>query len=295
MAGLSYHFPRFGATALVRRAAGAAVGADDTRGFAASLRRRLGDGSRLTLAPDALFPANVLGHWYVWDTASDEYVLDESIPGAPLTGFRIRLYSVNPATFMPVEPLQTLGYVELTDESTTGADRIRVKLVLGTSTIANYLITAVEGTDFLDLDAVGYIVGGDGTNRVDFDLSNYFTATTGDLVYQLDAADGSEIRVELHGTEESATVLFRIHKGRNTIELSGDATLETVDLEVRYNGTVVATITGPKSDPTFTTAGGRTMTDAEKLHLLAIFAAADQIIEDFLDPIMRPAEVVFRR
>ncbi len=58
--------------------------------------------------------------------------------GAPANGVRFLIYAVNPITFVPVEPLQEVGYVQLTDLSGSSTQAARVIVVSGETTYLDY-------------------------------------------------------------------------------------------------------------------------------------------------------------
>ncbi|MDP3775578.1 MAG: hypothetical protein Q8Q85_15060, partial [Gemmatimonadales bacterium] len=228
------------------------------------------------------------------------YTVSATVTGAPANGIRIRLYAINPLTNMPVEPVLFLGYVDLTDEVTAQASTLGVLLKLGTTTIADYSISLTRATSSFSLSADGFIRNADATGRVDFSLQNTINLQTFtvSIVHNLTGSDGTAIRVELSGNDVSATVLFRVSHGGNSIELNGTfsstATSETVDLDVKYNGTVVATITGDPDSPTITGANGHTVTAQELVALVTIFEKAGDFIGNFSEAVFRPADIVFR-
>ncbi|MBI1723311.1 MAG: hypothetical protein HYR48_05325 [Gemmatimonadetes bacterium] len=304
LATLSELFPQYAATAAVRgtlpiRVPAGAEGPGE--GLGAAITARLGAARALaSLASPrgvlALFPSDVLGKTLVWDEATDQYVVSQTVPGAPANGIRIQLYVVDATTGRPVEPVLQLGYVDLTDESTAQADKLGVLLTLAGTTLADYDISLSRATTTFSLDAAGYVRKPDLTGRVDFDLQNTLNiqSLSGSILYVLNAADGTSVRLEATGSETSATVLFRVSHGGNSIELSGTVTETSLNIDIKYNGTTVATISGSPDNPTFTGVGGRQLTSQELVALLEIFARAGEFLGEFGDAIFRPAEIVFR-
>ena len=71
----------------------------------------------LSANPQALFPSDVLGKTFVWDTQTSAYVMGTAT-GAPATGIRIVLYFTNAGTGEPFLPLSPIGSLDLTDKST---------------------------------------------------------------------------------------------------------------------------------------------------------------------------------
>ena len=245
----------------------------------------------------ALFPANVLGKTYTWDAVQDQYV-QGALTGAPANGVRFVLYSVDPVTGMPSEtPLTTIGSVDLTDESTPQADVIGVLVRFGTQTVADYDISGVTTQTSVSLSAVGYLAGVTGGNRVDFDLETTLSALGGagqlDVNYHVQGSNGVVIDIVVSGSDASLTIDVRVSHGRdNSIQLVGTGTATTVDLQIKYNGTVVATVTGDGDNPTFTGANGHALTQVEIAALLGIFVRAFEFVDE-LNGVFNPGYLIF--
>jgi hypothetical protein len=244
-------------------------------------------------SPMVLFPANVLGKTFVWDVTLDKYV-QSTQTGAPANGVRFLLYTVDQATGMPIEPLQALGNVDLTDESTPAADILGVLVKFGSTTVADYTISAVVTTTSLSLTASGSLFGQ--TNRVDFTLENTVTQTSAIIDYHVQASNGYAVDIKITGTETSFTVDFTISGGGNSLQMVGSVTISgssgTISIQIKYNGTVVATISGDVNNPTVTGAGGRQITQQEIAHLLAIFEQAAEVINT-LGEVFGPGYLLF--
>jgi hypothetical protein len=249
----------------------------------------------LSANPQALFPANVLGKTLVWDTTSHSYVIS-ALTGAPAAGIRIVIYAVNPVTEEPIVPLQQLGYVDLTDESTAAADKLGIFLTLGATTIADYTVSLVSGTTNTTIEAQGFINNTQGAGRVDFDfLSAIDTqAQTFTSSAQLNSGDASIFVQVVEGTA-SVTLTVRVQQAGNKIEMNvqvNDAT-GSITGTVKYNGVTVATISGSVDGPVFTGANGRELTPADTAALIGIFEKAVNVATDLGDGVYRPAAVVF--
>ncbi len=295
MASLQFAFPQFGGTNLVR----AALPESPRRLMALStLRQRL-----LVAAPaaqpgpadiQALFPVDVLGKTFEWNTANDVYEATTR-SGAPATGIRIIIYTT---TFGgPIEPLQELGYLELTDESSASADQLGVLLKLGNTTIADYAITSVSATTSQRLTAQGYITGATGSGRVDFTLMVYNDYNTGgrDFEYTVTAQAGGQVVVDFHDNgNDTGTGLMRISNGQNTIEITTTETLTSSSGQIKFNGVVVATIsqTGD-GEPVIVGANGRELTQQQQDDLAEMLVGVLALMFGALFGILAPAIVVF--
>ena len=239
----------------------------------------------------AIFPADVLGKTFVWDTLQNKYVMDPTATGAPSNGVRFKLYLVDATTHRPQRPLLVVGYVDLTDLSNAQVNKLGVLVKYGTQTIASYTITGTVTTSSIGLVAAGYIT--DGPARLDFDLSMTVSATQIVIDYTLNGSNGvsAVLQVTLNATG-SMTLLWRIGQGGNTVEYAGTATATTVNCQLKFNGVTVATVTGNPDSPTITGAGGRTFTAAELTALRGIFDGFAELM-DQVDGVFGPANLVF--
>jgi len=295
MTSLSFSFPQFGGTNLVRATLPASP--QSLMGLS-TLRQRL-----RVAAPavqpgpadaQALFPVDVLGKTFEWNTTNDVYEATTRT-GAPATGIRIIIYT---ATFgAPIEPLQELGYLDLTDESTASADQLGVLLKLGNTTIADYAITAVSATTSQRLTAAGYITGATGSGRVDFSLMVYddFNTGGGDFEYTVTAQAGGQVVVDFHDNGNgTGTGLMRISDGQNTIEITTTETLTSSSGQIKFNGVVVATMSqSGDGEPIIVGANGRELTQQQKDDLGAIIIGVLSLVFGALFGILAPAIVVF--
>ena len=291
---LSTSFPQYSVVAALR--AGTPQGilpSAMARSIAAQLSAvRALEGLRARTGTQALFPADVLGKTLVWSTDSSRYVIGQQA-GGPANGIRILLYAVNPATQEPVQPLQELGYLDLTDQSTAQANRLGVVLTLGTSTIASYYIQTVVNTYSVSLASAGYVRSVDGSQQVDFTIASEFNSQTGvgTFTYDLRGSDGTVVHLVVSGSGSTGTILFRVSSGHNRIELSFDATGQTTTGIILFNGFLVATLDGTGSGVQIT-ASGYNLTPAQIGALVAIFGHCADFLGDFADGILGPAAVV---
>jgi len=291
---LSTSFPQYSVVAALR--AGSPQGvlpAEMARSVAVQQRAvRALAGMRAPTGTEALFPADVLGKTLVWSTDSSRYVVGQQA-GAPANGVRILLYAVDPGTQEPVQPLQELGHLDLTDESTVQANRLGVLLTLGTSTIASYYIQTVVNTYSVSLTSSGYLRSADGTQQVDFTISSEFNSQTGvgTFTYDLRGSDGTVVHLVVSGSGNTGTILFRVANGHNRIELAFDATGQTTTGIVLFNGFLVATLDGTGSSVQIA-ASGYNLTPAQVGALVAIFGHCADLLGDFTDGVLGPAQVV---
>ncbi len=290
---LSPHFPQYGFTGVLR------AGLPDPEvlrsgGRAAPrLDPRLLAGLRSPGGIHALFPSDVLGKTLVWDTANGGGYVPGVATGAPANGIRIILYVADPSTGQPFVPLQPIGNLDLTDESDASADRLGVLLRLGGATIADYTIAVQTGTTSGSVRAVGYVRSSDGTYQVDFDLLTSVSFSGIHVTYQITGSDGTAVYLDVGVGQAGSSITFRVSRDGNTIEIAGTDDGQAVNAAIRFNGTVVGTITGPSDDPTIAGANGYELTAADIAALEAIFQALAEFVGNFADGIYAPAIIVF--
>ena len=294
---LAPSFPAYGASALLRASLDAVtttgrLSADAPRARAAATR--LLASLRSPGGIDVLFPADVLGRTLVWDSDSAKYVVS-NVAGAPPNGIRIILYVANPLTGQPFGPTpQPIGNLDLTDESSPAANKLGVLLRLGGLTLADYDITATVTTTSVTLRAQGYVRSGDGTQQVDFDISLSVTVSSVNINVVVEGSDGTVIRVDVEAGATSASVDFSVHHSNNTIAVSVvESSSNTVAGTISFNGTVVATITGPADDPAVVAVDGFTLTPADVATLEALFINLGDLLTDLLEGILAPGAIVF--
>jgi hypothetical protein len=292
MATLSPHFPHYGFTGPLL-ASMPQRGALASRGLSARIADpRLLAGLRSPGGIHALFPSDALGKTFVWDEATDAYVAS-AVTGAPANGIRIILYVADPNTGMPFEPLQPIGNLDLTDESTAQADRLGVLLRLGGTTIADYDVTLTVATTSASLRAAGFVRSTDGTYQADFDFLTTVGLSSAQIVYQVTGSDGTVVHLDVSGGAAGAHIVFRVSRERNTVEIEATDDGDTVSGVIRFNGTPVGTITGPSDDPVITGSNGRELTAEQIAAIAEIFSAVADFLGRFADGIYGPALVVF--
>lgn len=250
--------------------------------------------ARAPAAVLALFPANVLGKTFQWDTLASAYrITDSSLAGASANGVRFFLYVVLPGTHVPVLPLQKIGYVDLIDQSTAQANILRIVLQFGAQTIADYTITGVKTTTDLTLTANGYVT--DGVTQTTFTLQHVLTLADSSLLVDYDASGGGA-SVAMHTTISGAggntlTLDWTVEKN-GSVAVIGTITPIAINVQFQFNGTTWATVSGDPNAPIFAGANGRQLTTTE-------LVAMGQILEGFgaiadsLNGVFGPAFLVF--
>jgi hypothetical protein len=238
-------------------------------------------------SPMAIFPADLLGATFVWSGQS--YAEDPNATGAPANGIRVILYTVDPITRRPVQPLDDRGYVDITDESTASVDALHLVVTWEDVTYLDYVASAVTTTSSLTLSAEGFV--SNGTEQVDFDLTFTLTETSVSVDYLLTHDTGS---VQLTGsiTATAIDVVLTVDDGDNTVALDVTITESTVTGTIEYNGDVAVEIGGTPEVPTWTRPDGTPLTEQELAALVAFGELIDDVIGHF-DDLLGPALVAF--
>ena len=253
--------------------------------------------------PGSLIPDSLWGRVYVWDTSTGDYV-EGATTGGPATGVRFTLYAVNPLTNVPAEPLNAIGYADLSDESSTSQYKLGVLVADPSNTYADYLITATATASSFTAFAVGYVT--DGTHRLDFNNTASATSTKVaiDLALTLNQPAVSarlQAVVEVGNPTSVLTLSFNVTRGTEIVVLSGTlaATVDqssssaTANLTITVNTSRFATITGTIQSGSATgyTYNGpdRALTASEREAVDQLLTAPSTIVAA-TDPVYAPAE-----
>ena len=224
----------------------------------------------------SVIPPQYLGQTFVWDTATHRYVVGPD--AGPSTGVRIILYAIDPFTGSVAEPSNTVGFVDLLDQSTTNPDVNKLHVIVkdgtpaspGPITYADYTVTgSVTGSPATAFSAAAVGFVSDGTHTLSFDAT--FSATnlaTDNPDAQIDVtwdADNPVIHVELHETLATSdanhltvTVNFSVTRGTETVAVTGTITevlsplTVTPNLSITVNGVAYARVTGTRTATTST-------------------------------------------
>jgi len=238
----------------------------------------------------ALFPVDLLGKTFVYDTDLSRYALDSTATGAPTDGVRFILYAVDPVAGQVVLPLNPVGYVDLIDVSSPSADAVEIVVVVNGTTYLDYTASAAQGTTSATISAEGYV--SNGTDQVDFDLSLTATLSQASLDYQLTSADGTVRLVATLGSNNNVNATLTLQGDGETIALTLTFGPSTISGAITYNGDVVVNVAGTPDSPTFTRPDGTALTQAEINALLA-FGDIIETLFDAFDNLLAPALVVF--
>lgn len=260
-----------------------------------ALRAAVGVGS---FQLSAVIPENLWGRTYVYDPLTNGYVWDPGRTGAPGTGVRFILYAVDPIFGQVVQPLQEIGYIDITDETTTTTDQIHIVAVIGAVTHVDYRLIASFTTTSGTIRAVGFI--SNGSQQLNFDIRIQANQDGSLVLDYLLHSPSDNVRLHLvtnfqfDSATETLTVslTFEIRSARGTalwtLTITESPTGSSLSGEVRFNGRRVVVISGTPQGPVFTKADGTELTAEELQALQGLFEIPDSLIE-LLDGIFGPA------
>ncbi len=245
---------------------------------------------RSTAAPAVLFPADLLGKTFVYNTQTAAYEVDLNRSGAPATGVRLILYAVDPILRQIITPLNEIGQLDLTDEGTPAADAVGIKAVINDVTVLDYVASASITTSSVSFSAQGVL--SDGTTNVNFTLSQTFSETDGVIIdYDVSVPD-QDVRLQLKVTADpqgaSVHITFTIEHDGRTVVLDVTGTDTSISGTVSHNGETVLEISGNPDAPTFTDVAGNPLSPEQLVSLKDLFDGAGDIF-DHLDDLLAPA------
>jgi hypothetical protein len=240
-----------------------------------------------------IFPANLLGKTFTWSEDLGRYALSEET-GAPENGVRFIVYAENPITHTPAMPLNPVGYVDLTDESSAESTRLRIRAVSDGVTLIDYYIDAaftMTSEEFaVQLHAVGFV--SDGVKQLDFVLDQTAAldmatqALTMDVLYDLSIpAEDVGVMLALSGEfgEEgpvNAVATLTVTDGANTAVFSLNITDgEQVAGVLTYNGAPVVEISGTFDEAVFVRSDGEALTPDDIVALQEMMDIAGDVFE----------------
>ena len=251
-----------------------------------------------------IIPDLVLGKTFTYDLATGHYALS-NLTGAPTTGVRFILYAVNPLTHVVTAPLTPIGCADLTDESgSVAALKLHLKAYStgnACTALNNPLIDYTAGATLTGLPpnvtgatvtASGFV--SDGSHQVDFDLNQTFSNATGisvDYSMDLPSADVSVQFQASYTLAGQASVTLTVKHAGNTTVANASGTQAAITGTIKHNGDVVVNISGPPASPTFTSASGDALTDAQVAALRQLFNFTDALL-NHVDEMLAPAHAL---
>jgi len=251
----------------------------------------------------SLIPESYWGKVYVWSTSTQEYV-EGAATGGPATGVRFTLYAIDAVTNQPAEPLDPIGYADLTDESTDTQYKLGVLVGDATTTYADYIVSATATASSFAATAAGFVT--DGTHRLDFTNSASASSTHISIDFDL-TLNQPDVSAHLHAdlvAGDPTTVLtlsFGVTRGSETVVLSGTLGITptqsgasaSANLVITVNDRQFATITGTAYSGSATgytvTGPDRALTQSERGAVEQLMASP-AVLSAAVAPVFAPAE-----
>jgi hypothetical protein len=245
-------------------------------------------GSMRPASGAAAIEEQYLGVTFVYNAETDAYEPSD-LPGAPANGVRFIVYSVNPISGEPTEPLVEVGYADIEVTEGTNSGSVRVELVSDEVTYLDYTVAGTGTTTAITLSISGFVSNGD--DRVNFDLDNRLSSSSVEVDYTLAVPTRGNFRIEFEGEAAGSTVTSTLEaRGpHGTVTISGTQSSTSASFEVHVNGDLFATIdVSEGSQPVISGADGEPLSQAEMEALQAVFAVflgGFDFFEDLLDPL----------
>lgn len=285
-----------GAAPVVMSPAIALLHPTTARRYAASVVHLLPRAGGALSASVAAIPSTVLGTTFVWDVDNDVYVASD-VSGAPAKGVRFLLYAVNPVTRQPVEPLDELGYVDVTDVSSGAVKGMRVVVVADGVTYLDYSVRGAGTSSSGTVTVEGF--SSNGSVRANYTLQTTIAQTTNGMLLTLDYSlriPSRDFTVNYTATfgniapEQVAVTLDFSVSGRNgVVSVSGTYGASGGSFSVKVNGSIFATVVlGAGGDPVITGASGDPLTPTEAAALqsaLDFYDGSLSVFDDLLAPV----------
>lgn len=285
-----------GAAAVVMSPATALLHPATARGYAASVARLLPHtGHRLSASVVAI-PSAALGVTFAWDADNDVYVASD-VPGAPANGVRFLLYAVNPVTRQPAEPLDELGYVDVTDVSSGAVLGTRVVVVAEDVTYLDYTVSG-SGTSSSGTITISGLAS-NGTTRANYTLQTSIAQTSNGMLLTLDytlkiPSRGFTVNYtatfgNIAPQQVAVTLDFSVSGRNGAVTVSGTYGASGGTFTVKVNGSIFATVVlGTSGDPVITGASGEPLTPTEEAALQSVLDFYDgslSVFDNLLAPV----------
>ncbi len=261
------------------------------------LYQRLQGGAAPNTVADVI-PQALTGRTLVFDPSFQRYVLSDRT-GAPASGVRFVLYTINPLTNRPEEPLTEVGYADITRTATSTSISGRVEAFSGTTApvkVMDYTATLTGVVVSPQVSVVGFAANG--ADRLEFTMTSSINVAQQQITINNQATVPTQsilvavnVALSLSENSEAITMDGRIESPDGTLRISGGTNASGAgSYTVTVNGSTFATITFTPNaaEPTVVDAAGRPLT-AEQVEALrqifVMFGSAFEIFDGLSAPI----------
>jgi hypothetical protein len=249
------------------------------------------------LAKTVISPIHV-GKTFVYDPATDEYIIDPKRIGAPANGVRLIIYGLD-ANKRPILSKE-IGYADLLDEGANAGNAVVLRLVVVQKgkTLIDYRARVDDRVGSGEIKVDGFVADDDGT-KLTFNITATGTKrgayTEIDADFDLAIAQRSfsvigTVRGVKEGVEDGGgTIKITVRHGANSlaVDVKGDG--GAIDGVVLLNGKTFATIKGDAKNPTVRGPTGQPLTEQEWMVLGELLKIVDGVFE-FVEDLVRPVE-----
>jgi hypothetical protein len=242
-------------------------------------------------------PTAVAGKTFVYDVSTSTYVASD-LSGAPANGVRFLLYAVDPVTYLPADPLDQTGYVDITDLSSGTTQAARIQVVSGSTTYIDYTVSYSSGATSGRVSVLGYVTDGIG-HSANINLRSTITVSAGlTLTYSLTMPD-REVAINLTVSVSDVTlpdspinVNLTMRGPNGTVTMTGQFAETSGTINVRINGDAFATITTDGTTTTIVRTDGTPMSDEDYVALNGVFQVQSNAFTSF-DQMLAPVGAFF--
>jgi hypothetical protein len=254
---------------------------DDVNTWARRVRLSVGELQASSDGPERI-PVGALGKTFVYNPATQAYEIDLARTDAPANGVWFVLYAVDPILGQPLSPLQEIGYIEITDDSSFPTATIGMTAVINGITLVDVDVSGTFTQTTVDLDFSGSLSNGSETLTFSIDVTGSDTAFTVNFTLAFspytvtfnfggDAAGAGTISATLSDGDDTIAFNLGIDAAGNIAAGSG----------VKFNGVDVAIISGNADNPVVTNGAGDPLTQQELQALEDLFVGMGEIFALF--------------
>jgi hypothetical protein len=242
-------------------------------------------------------PTAVAGKTFIYDVSTSTYIASD-LSGAPANGVRFLLYAVDPVTYLPADPLNETGYVDITDLSSGTTQAARIQVVSGSTTYIDYTVSYSSGATSGRVTVLGSVTDGIG-HTANINLRSTITVSAGlTLTYSL-TMPSREVAINLTVSVSDVTlpdspinVNLTMRGPNGTITMTGQFAETSGTINVRINGDAFATITTDGTTTTIARTDGTPMSDEDYVALNGVFQVQSSAFTSF-DQMLAPVGAFF--
>ncbi len=241
---------------------------------------REGDGGTIY---ERNIPAGLLGVTCIWDVQQSGYIGDPNDDGgAPDNGIRFRLYTIDSGTFLPVDPLEDIGYIDIIDLSSEPNIDVDIMANVGGATLLDYGLTGTfnSSANTFNIDMMGSV--GNGADQLNFDWNASGTSTTFSNSFDVDLGPVSILfDQDYDAAIVSTTIQVTDAQSGADLELVLGLNEQTGNVEANsgiwFNGEQVAEFQGTDFQVDLVLSEGSPLSEADLIALFEVLFVLDDL------------------